>query len=521
VAASAVAAVAMALAGIFMAEPALGTAAESDAVPGVEAEVPATAMNRSVRAANNSPKLVSDPEDPDFVALAHRLDAPGFSCALQLSGDGGWGWVPADPVPQLPEGAERCYAPEVAFGPDGVLYYLFVGLAGRGNQPMGVFLATSDDRGRSFSAPRQILGPLNFGVRMALDREVGSRGRMHLAWLKATSPPGLGSFGPPPNPIMTAHSDDGGQRFSEPVQVSDGERDQVVAPALTLGPDHAVHVAYYDLQDDEVDYRGLEGPVWPDNWSIVLASSADGGESFAGGEVVTDEIVPHERVMVIFTMAPPALVADGDNGVCLAWTDARHGNADVLASCNEAGAGSWPKPVRVNDGPIANDRTQELPQLSVAPNGRLDAVFYDRRASPDDLYNHVSFTSSADGGRTFAPNVQATTLPSFTQIGPQYAIPSAEGRFDFGGRLGLLSTDSTTLTAWADTRNSRPLTTAQDIFTTRIGGLPGDQASTSSWLRVGIVVLVAGALVALAVALLRRRRPEASEVAAKHDEPTT
>ena len=65
--------------------------------------------------ANNSPALAADPTQPRFVALAHRSDSPEFSCGLQVSGDGGRGWQPADPVPVLPEGAEKCYAPEVAF----------------------------------------------------------------------------------------------------------------------------------------------------------------------------------------------------------------------------------------------------------------------------------------------------------------------------------------------------------------------------------------------------------------------
>lgn len=140
-----------------------------------------------------------------------------------------------------------------AFDGDGVLHYLFVGLTGPGNEPMGAFLTTSGDRGRTFTPPRQVLGPLKFSVRMAIDRDAGGAGGLHLAWVDTSSDPPTGGFGPPPNPIMTAHSDDGGETFSSPVQVSDPDRLRVVAPALALGPDGAVHVAYYDLGDDVVD----------------------------------------------------------------------------------------------------------------------------------------------------------------------------------------------------------------------------------------------------------------------------
>jgi len=45
------------------------------------------------------------------------------------------------------------------------------------------------------------------------------------------------------------------------VQVNAVQRELVVAPSLRLGPDHTVLVGFYDLGDDAVDYRGLEGPV--------------------------------------------------------------------------------------------------------------------------------------------------------------------------------------------------------------------------------------------------------------------
>jgi hypothetical protein len=225
----------------------------------VEQDVPVTALHQGLGVANNSPALNADPTEPKFVVLANRLDAPDFRCALQVSGDGGEGWLTVNPVPELPAGADKCYAPEAAFDRNGVLYYLFVGLKDQGNEPVGAFLTSSRDRGRTFGRPRQVLGPLNFAVRMAIDTSMGEAGRIHLVWLNATSDPPLGGFGPPPNPIMAAHSDDGGETLSEPVQVNDPEHELAVAPALELGADHAVHVFYYDLQDDLRDYKGLEG----------------------------------------------------------------------------------------------------------------------------------------------------------------------------------------------------------------------------------------------------------------------
>lgn len=473
--------------------------------PGLE--VPVTAMNQAVGPANNSPTLLANPADRRFVVLANRLDAPDFSCALHVSGDGGQLWAPVEPVPQLPEGAEKCYAPEVAFDAEGVLYYLFVGLAGRGNEPMGAFLTTSDDQGRTFTPPRQVLGPLNFAVRMAIDPDLGETGRLHLVWIEATSDPPLGGFGPPPNPILAAYSDDGGHSFSDPVQVNDAERTRVVAPTLELGADHAVHVAYYDLERDAVDYQGLEGPVWPETWSVVLATSSNGGDGFGSGSVIDDSVVPPERVMLIFTMTPPALAVRGDQ-VCAAWADGRHGDSDILGRCSGSLGRDWEAIRRLNDDPEGNGLSQFMPNLAFSPEGRLDAIFYDRRPHPHNVLNYVFLTFSTDGGDSWAPNVRLTRHASNSRVGQQYANPSAEGKVEFGSRLGLLSRRGDALAAWADTRNSRPDTKGQDVFSTIVELPPAPRSGS----RLGVALLALGG-VALIVGVwgwVRQRRAVAS-----------
>ena len=467
--------------------------------------VPVTDMDRTANRANNSPKVVADPGDERFLALANRLDAPDYGCALHLSGDEGASWTPVKPVVDLPYGVQKCYGAEVAIDRKGRLYFLFVGLTGDGNLPVGVYLTTSSDRGRRFSPPRKVLDGHNFGVRMAIDTEAGDRGRVHLLWLRATSPPGLGSLGPPPNPILTAHSDDGGATFSEPLQVSDPKRDRVVAPALAIGPDRAVHVGYYDLGDDARDYQGLEGPVWEGTWSLVVSSSFDGGTTFGAGVVAEEAVVPEDRVMVIFTMPPPALVAGGKR-VCLAWTDARNGDGDALMRCSPDRGRTWPgAPGRLNDDTMSSGAMQYLPQLAIAPGGRIDAIFYDRRDDPQNLNNDVSYTFSSDGGRRFSRNITLTTEgSSLSRIGQQYAVVSAADRHDFGARSALLSRDRDVIAAWTDTHNSLPPTTAQDIFTTRVS--PAHRTGQGTGAAALVALGIAAAALAIAMVVGRRRR---------------
>lgn len=445
--------------------------------PSVLADVPVTSINLQDERGQNSPTIAVDPRRPRFAALANRIDGRAFDCALQVSGDGGRSWLPVRPVPVLPKGAERCYAPEIAIDRKGTLYYLFLGLRGRANEPMGVFLTTSTDRGRTFSSPRQVLGSGRYMVRMALDASRGSRGRLHLVWLEVTAEPTIGGFPPVANPILSAHSDDGGRTFSDPVQVSDPQRDRVVAPAVAVGPKGAVHVAYYDLQDDAVDYRGLEGPTWDGTWSVVVSSSLDAGGAFTRHVAVDEQVRPPERVMLIFTMAPPAIVADPV--LAVAWTDARHGDWDAMFARSTGNGRRWTKASRLNDDAIGNGRHQYLPRLSASPAGRLDAMFYDRRDDPENIYNHVSFTFSTDGGRRFAPNLTLTSEPSYTGTGARYPIVSAAGKVEFGSRLALVSGDERALAAWTDTRLPPLGVTQQDVFATEVR-FAGNSGSAST-----------------------------------------
>lgn len=446
--------------------------------------------------------MAAEPGEPRFVVMANRVDAPQFGCALQASGDGGRTWVTANPVPTLPEGAERCYAPEVAFDGDGRLYYLFVGLAGAGNRPMGAFIVTSDDRGRSFSKPHLVLGPLNFGIRMAIDRDRRKAGRIHLVWIKATSDPALGGFGPPPNPIFTAHSDDGGRTFSEPLQVSDPARERVVAPALALARDGTVHVAYYDLGRDAIDYQGLEGPVWEEPWALVLSSSRDGGRTFSAGRVVDGKIRPAERVMLIFTMPPAALVAGSGGLVCAAWTDARHGDADAMARCSPNGGASWNGLRRLNDDRVGNGVTQYLPRLSLSPHGRLDAVFLDRRDDPRNVRNHSYLTYSTNGGGSFDTSRLLSRDPSDSRIGQRYVHAAAQGQYEIGARLALLSFDSRAVAAWPDSRHWGRGTTGQDLFSATVA-LPDPGGEGGGRRVMGAAMMVSS----LAALILAWRRP--------------
>jgi hypothetical protein len=343
---------------------------------------------------------------------------------------------------------------------------------------------------------------------MVIDPSVGENGRLHLVWLQTSTPPPTGGFAPTDNPIVAAYSDDGGETFSEPARVSDPERPRVVGPQAVLGPDGTLHVSYFDLGDDLRDYQGLQGPTYEGTWSVLTTRSADGGESFEPSVVVDDEVRPRDRVILIFTMPPPGLGVGRDGRVYVAWEDARSGDSDVYVGRSMDGGSSWERPVRVNDDPEGNGSTQYLPQLAVAPSGRVDVIFYDRRDDARDLFNHVYYTSSGDHGETWAANVRSTSDSGPARSGQRYLIPSSRGRNDIGMRLGLVASDTRTLAAWADTRNAA-ISPYQDVFATTVEHAKQRQRS---FLWAGGLMAGASALGLLGLAARRRRPLAAQEV---------
>jgi DNA-binding FadR family transcriptional regulator len=140
--------------------------------------------------------------------------------------------------------------------------------------------------------------------------------------------------------------------------------------------------------------------------------------------------------MLIFTMPAPALTADRSGRLFAGWWDSRNGNPDVFLSRSPDGGRTWEPPIRLNDDPEGAGSDQYLLRLSVAGNGRVDAVFLDRRNDPRNLNNDAYLTYSTDNGRTFAPNIRITEKSSDSRIGQAYYVPSAKGLVESRPKVG-------------------------------------------------------------------------------------
>ncbi|HWF24343.1 MAG TPA: sialidase family protein, partial [Solirubrobacteraceae bacterium] len=239
---------------------------------------------------------------------------------------------------------------------------------------------------------------------------------------------------------------------------------------------------------------GFGGPPYQGHFSLVLGRSSNAGATWSES-VVDSSIVPTRR-FIVFLAPFPSLALDHRSGrIYAAFEDGRLGDPDVYVSSLVPGATSWSPPVRVNDTPAHDHTAQYLPALAVAPNGRLDVIYYDRRSDAHDKLSAVSLQSSFDGGRTFSPHTTLSDRAFNSQIG----AGSERGLPDLGSNLALVSTDPQALAAWTDTRAGTVLSNKQDITFARasfsspagLGHLP------RKLLRYGGVALV---LLGLAVA---------------------
>ena len=453
--------------------------------------------------AHNSPTLVRSPARPDNLAVSSRIDTPFFSCALHVSQDGGAKWTQtAIPAPKGEEA--KCFGPDVAFSADGTLYLSFVTLSGSGNTPNRAWLSTSKDGGKTLSEPKRVPGPreLSFQVRLAADPV--RPGRLFMTWLQATEV-GTLRFTDTDNPITAVRSDDGGASWSLPARVSSPKRQRLVTPSPVVGRDGTLYVLYLDLGEDRLNYNGGNeargGPPYTGSYALVLSRSRDGGLSFSES-VATNRIVPFER-FIVFYPPYPSLEVDREGRVYAAFHSSNLGDADVWLWTLEPGAAAWSEPKRVNDTAPRDGTTQYLPKLAAAPDGRLDVLYYDRRADRQNLRNQVSLQSSFDHGQTFTRSIRLASRPSDSRIG----FGAKEGLPDLGSRLALLSGDRAALGLWTDTRAGTPATQKQDLAAAAVAVSDPFRLSGSvkGALRFGGLALALAGLALLGLALGRRR----------------
>ena len=437
--------------------------------------------------AHNSPAVAVDPALPRTVAVVDRIDTPQFGCSVSLSRDLGDNWAPLA-VP-LPADAPNCWWPDVGFDDEGKLVVLYTATGGQNNLPVGVWVQRYDGA-EPEGPPVKVAGSEAFHAHMAVEGP-----DVLIAYVQATPEnvdKGLG-FLPGPNPILAVRSSDGGRTFAPPVTVSEPGR-RVVVPNVVLGEGGKAVVSALDLGNDVADYEAThdgQGGA-PDNnrWSVVAYRSGDGGATFSRATLVAGNLVIPQRIIV--NLAPvPGLARDTGTGrIYASWDSGRADRRDVFVASSGDDGATWSKPVAV----VARDGTQTLPAVGVAPDGRVDVVFYDRSKDPEDRKTEVAMASSWDEGTTFT-----VATVSDRQFDSRLGYGSVQGIPTLSSQLAVLSTPGKALTFWSDTRRA-----TQDDNATELALAVVDTRQSAG--RRPVVAVIGLVLLAVGVRLALRTR---------------
>ena len=446
---------------------------------------------------HNSPAVAVDPTRPSVVAMADRIDSPRFSCSLHLSTTAGVTWKSL--AFALPPDAPNCFWPDVAFS-EGRLLVLYSATGGRFNQPLGVWLQRFEGEAAS-GPPVKVAGTEAFHAHFAV-----SGRRVVVAYVQ--TPPAnadrpLG-FEPGPNPLMVVRSEDGGATFSAPVAVSEPSTRPAHPVVLVNGSGTAqqVLVGALDYGDDvdnyEARHEGAGGPPPDARWRIVAWRSSDGGATFGPVTVVADRVPVPQRVVIDLSPGPSFAIGPDGQQVYAAWDGGTGDARDVFLARSGDGGATWGPPATV--GP--RGRGQFLPAVDVAPDGRVDILFYDRSRDAGDVLVLPVVASSWDGGQTFTTSA-ASDRPFDSRIGQggMQAIPQ------LGNQLAVVSRVDTFLAFWADP--SRAGAAATEVMDLAVATVTPRQAGGRSWGLAVPGVVVIGVAVAVAVrGRGRKRRPQ-------------
>ncbi len=394
--------------------------------------------------------------------------------------------------------------------------------------PRNVFLARSDDGGRSFETTTVFIGAEqparapaklppegeNKGPMLAVDP--GDPSRVYVGWRQGDLTDDTRKLR-----TMVAASDDGGRTFGQPVDVSDERGGDY--PALAVTPDGTVHAVFWtrDFAPPAPPVAGEEadGPVPPDVAPpedapapvvpIQHVRSGDHGQTWSEPVPVDPGNQDAQR--------PPLLASDPRSGTLyMVWyshaevmngAEGFEGDLEVFFRASSDGGGSWSNRMVVNDDGIGANQFE--PGIGIAPDGRVDIAWYDFRNSPDggqsdEGLSDVYYTSSEDGGRTFRPNLRVNDRQIDRSIGVW--SNNVDSRFN----VGLASSEGSAHVAWQDSRNGRADTNSEDVYMASVH-LEGPVSTESgrSGLPTWAVVAVSAALgmgVAMAAAALFTRR---------------
>jgi hypothetical protein len=210
-----------------------------------------------------------------------------------------------------------------------------------------------------------------------------------------------------------------------------------------------------------------------------------------GGEIVFGEpINPEGLVGQVFLAVDRSGTSTNNNVYMLASvqpTGFATGSDVMFARSTDAGR-TFSAPRRINDDVVNHAKWHWFGTMSVAPNGRIDAVWYDMRNSPNNVTSQLFYSYSTDGGNSWSPNVAVSNL-----FNPFIGYPNQQ---KIGDYITVLSDNTSANVAYAATFNGE-----EDIYYVRVhpsaavAQINLGNISTRSFVQTGEHVMIGGFIV--------------------------
>lgn len=420
-------------------------------------------------AAHSEPAVAENPRNPNNLVAASKFFSDvknyRFKIGTYYSTNGGRSWHDSGLLPGFDE-YHTVSDVSIAFSPDGVAYVSVLacdGLIcpGTGNRA-GIFVSRSDNGGKSFSKPVPVFVD-NSGATfsdkpwIAVDASRGAgRGNVYVAW-------NLDSLGDPrgctqadlaeqapPKPlteqggIVLSRSTDGGKTFSPYSTLYPFTPSQSGIGAVpVVGPSGRVSVLFSSIDCGTGKIGNLD-----------FVTSVDFGQTFSTPKAAVQDVdaLPTHLGKATFRNATlPAFAASPvDGSLVVAWSDIRHGSADIFTSRSGPKGKSWSKPVQINDDSVKSGTDQIQPALAVSPNGTFSCSWF--RYKQHSRLIDVMIAQSFDAGRTFGTSIRVTRKA----WNPAIDAPEPEGKSSntfIGDYQALTADNSTVHPVWNDTQD--------------------------------------------------------------------
>lgn len=382
--------------------------------------------------AANEPTLSIDPTDSSILVCGWRqfdtINSSFRKAGFAYSHDGGLEWVNGgtlDRPPGLPQNTQQT-DPVLSVDSQGIFYFwseVFDPLFGQ-------YVYPSFDGGTTWDVPYPVEDPVTSGDKpwIAIDRTGGiGEGNIYGGWTNFDL-----------DGVCFVRSTDGGATFSPAVRIADLGGSQWMLQ-YAVGPDGEVYATWRHYGDNAIYVTKSINARDP---AVVPTFDAFGPGGVDGLDIRVDDGNDPG-----FLPINPAgfhqvwIDVDRSNGprrgwVYALWADARNDACDIYFARSTYGGFTWETGIRVNDDPVGSGAYQWMAAMSVAPNGRIDATWYDTRHDPNSPFprSELYYSFSLDGGTHWSPNRRIsdsfdTTIgyPSQDKIGDYNQIVSDSG----------------------------------------------------------------------------------------------